>query len=428
MKRLRMMRLVGIASVLAAFGLAACGDDDGGNTTPDAGGSTIDAGSTADAKSADAATPTHAGTAGLHEIKLLDIPTLGNGVQFNISFQKTGVPVADGFSTGVAIPPCGATLTDVTVAAQNPNDLNEGVVTLAVKKMNGDPGWPFPPCKADTMGDYHCASAQGSAGKLEAGSNMVLKFTDTSATPTTFGALQVGATLVNATTGAVYPITGASGNSLGIFSGTGATVGTLAAWQVVSGTGLPVPLTSGVDGSSPGPTPDYFADTDTVKFTLATDTGSGAHFNYTSTGDIQVGDSFELDDATATLLGPGSKLNLDTTTPITFGCKTTGDHACSLTNAQGTIVVIDATDAVVSPTDVTGMGKATKYTASLTCAAFDTKVAVPAAAIAILKKANPKKLRISVFRDFFEPLTNSAAPRNTINVVAGHGQIKFQNL
>jgi hypothetical protein len=55
-------------------------------------------------------------------------------------------------------------------------------------------------------------------------------------------------------------------------------------------------------------------------------------------------------------------------------------------------------------------------------------VSVPAAAFAVLAAGNPTKLRISVFRDALQPLTNPTNPPNVVSVVAGHGIIKFQRL
>jgi hypothetical protein len=308
------------------------------------------------------------------------------------------------------------------VAAQVPPGLDEGVVNIAITRMGGAAGTPLPPC-VYLGSSYRCLSGMGSGGTLAATANpAVFTFTDTTPTPGTFGALHVGNYLIEPATGRAMPIVGAAGSQLAIQAGTGAAAGSVAEWISAAGIG-PIALTANPDGSNPGAAPEFLNDTDTVRVTIATSATSGGHFAYQSSGNIPVGDSFSLDAATTTLVQ--SALNLTTTTPLRFGCDTTGPNACNLQNAQGTIVVIDSTDAT-SFADETDMGTPARFTGSLTCAAFDTKVDVPEAAFAVLNAGAPTKLRVTVFRVAFEQMVNPAPPRNTINVIAGHAIVKFQ--
>jgi hypothetical protein len=170
-----------------------------------------------------------------------------------------------------------------------------------------------------------------------------------------------------------------------------------------------VPLQANVDGTITGASPTFVNDTDTIKYVKPAGTHVPALNNT-----VLVGGTFDIDADTKTLLANG--IDLSTADPVKFTCDAASN--CKTTGA-GIIVVIDATDATTftGPTD---LGKATAKSASLTCAAFSDTVSIPAGAFAVLKQANPKRMRISIFHDYL-------TPDGTVNVVAGHGLIKFQN-
>jgi hypothetical protein len=86
-------------------------------------------------------------------------------------------------------------------------------------------------------------------------------------------------------------------------------------------------------------------------------------------------------------------------------------------------VVIDTSDSATYTSLTDFPGKPVKYRGTLLCSALSGTVSVPAAAIAVLKAAQPTKMRISVFRDTFLPEAGGA-----INAVAGHGFVKYQTV
>lgn len=387
-----------------------------------------------DARSADApgpdakVGPTAAGTIGIHDVQLFGAPQAGHGGQINISFTKTGVPfeMKEG-NTG--IPPCYATLTDVTKVEQRNPGLDQGTVKITVKKGDGSNGTKIPDCTLLASGDYRCIGGQGAGGSFAAVTtgdlaNKMYTLTDTSPAAN-FLAEQVGRWLIvvdpDAAKGAglVFPIVGASGNKLGLQALGAVPLTALGTYIIAAGIG-PVAFTANPDGTGLGAAPVFLNDTDKVSIELAPKTG--ADLPAFSATDIDVGDAFELDDATKARFMSGTPVDLNSTAALEFGCPS---GKCG--TAAGLIVVIDTSDAETYAS-ATDLGKPKKYSASLTCARFDpepqpsaVKVSIPANLIAILKAAHPTKMRVSVFRDNF----SSSTAGNT-NIVVGHGIIGFQ--
>lgn len=398
------VRTLGVGAVVGIMALAGCGDDGGGSGTPDARPNTADARPAADATMGVQAT--HSGTVAVNDISVFGSPSSGHGGQINIGFSKLGVtPEMQVGST--ATPPCYATLTDVTKAAQANPTVDEGTIKVEIKTAAGGTR-PVPDCKF-ASNRYLCASGQGTDGTLTLASTPVYSFAGTGAGMGAAGhyLLVVGGTGA----GAAFPIVAASsGTMLTVVSTLAATPPSVGAWVTAAGIG-PIPPIPGV---APTP-PEFLADDDKVKVSLA----GGTDFGAQATGDIEVGKEFELSDATAALFA--AKIDLATTAAIEISCKKAG-AACP--TATGTIVSIDTTDATTFASG-SDMGTAVKFTGSLTCAAFDEKVTIPANLWAVLKAGSPTKMRVAVFRSGFSPLQDTVK-KNATNVVAGHGIIFFQ--
>lgn len=407
-----------VVAVVAALAFWGCGGDDDDGNTPDGSTGTADAGA-ADAGVADSgpgAEKTHSGTVAVHEIALLDAPGAGKGGQIDITFSPNGTPSAASFSTDQAIPPCSATLTDVDVAAQNPPDTDQGAVSFTITQMGGAPGSVVPACTFQAAsGGYQCISAMGTGGTVTVGAGTTWTFANTTEDPPEFSASLVGQYLVGVGKAeGAFPIVGASGSQLGLFTqevaGPPAVFGS---WVIVAGVG-PVPYSAAPDGSGVGAAPEFFADTDRIGATLA----GGPNIAAATVPDIAVGAAFELSAETTTLLEDGIDV-LGTPADVTLAC----EDPCPA--AAGTIVNIVTSDATSFPGGLTDMGTPERFVASATCAAFDDQVTLPAGLIDILRMARPTKMRISIFRDGFAPVAGTA-PMGDTNVVAGHGLVKFQ--
>jgi hypothetical protein len=400
-----------LASSLAAMILVGCGDDDGGGT-PDA--RTADAAGGADARPPDAGSPdaqAFSGTIQIHDISIFGLPQAGHGGSIELSFGKSGVPSYMSAGNTSGIPPCGVTLTDHDDAAMANPDLNEGTIKVEIKNTGGTIARPVPDCTF-VGGEYRCISGMGTAGTTGAGPAAGLF---------TF----MGTGQANATAGDYVVVTGGDGAGLAmpIVNVAGATSFVVAS---LTGAAPPASVGSWITAAGLGPTPpaptspEFLADDNTVKVTLTGATGT--HFGNVATGDIQVGDAFEVDDATAGLLA--ADLNLATTSALVFGCKKTAAGNTMCPPAAGIIVNIQSTDAT-SFTGPTDMGTPDRFTGNLTCAAFAESVSIPANLFAVLAAGNPTKLRISVLRDFFSPVSGNG---NGINVVVGHAVVAFQDL
>ena len=417
-RRFETLKIVGIVCGLSTFALVGCGDDDGGG--PDA--AAPDATPAPDARLPDAMmTVNYAGSVGVHEVTLLDRPTLGSGLQITTSFNLATIPTTANFpGPGAGNFRCSATLSDKTMAAQIPPALNEGTVKVEVKAMGGGAGTAVPDC-AFVGTAYRCLSLPpGTGGTVAAtagtGTTGVTAFTPSPAA--TFTTAMIGNYLIDTMTGGAFPVVGANATTLAVL---GATPGAFGPWLLAAGVG-PIPAVfDPTTGAPSGAAPDFLADTDTVKVSLTP--GGGNHFTALTTTDLAVGDSFTLADDTVTLLN--SDLDLSSTTGLTFGCKTGTAGCAASTGLNGTLILIDSTDATTFTGD-TDLGTPARYSGNITCGALNTSVTIPAGALAVLKQGNPTRLRISVFRDSFEPLTGTNG--NAINVVAGHGFVKFQKL
>ena len=399
-----------MASALVMMMLVGCGDDDGGGTVDARPGA--DAGGGADARPADGGggpdAQAFSGTIQVHDISLFGLPTAGHGGSIEASFGKAGVPSF--MSAGsFGIPPCNAVVTDTDNPLSANPDLNEGTVKIEIKTAAGASARTIPDC-VFANGDYRCISGMGSAATIGAGPSAGLyTFMGTGTTAATAG--QYVVITGGAGIGTALPIVNVpAAMTLIVASLTGAAPpGTTGAWITAAGLG-PVP------GAPP---PEFIANDETVKVTLTGATGT--HYGNVATGDIPAGDEFELDDATAAMLTAG--IDLNSTTPLMFGCKkTVGGTACPA--AQGTIINIQSTDAT-SFTGPTDMGTPDKYSGNLTCAAFAETVSIPINLLAVLRAGNPTKLRISILRDGFSPVNGMG---NSINVVAGHAIVAFQEL
>jgi len=246
----------------------------------------------------------------------------------------------------------------------------------------------------------------GSGGNTVANGQSYI-FTDTTTpTPNTFGATQVGEYLLitaNPGAGGAYPIVaaGAPGASNLAIVSASAPPATVGSWIAAAGIG-PVPTN-----------PPFLPPGASVQVTINANSKAGADFTMKATSAIPAGSDFTLDTATQALISAP----LDLTVKHTFGCDGAGG---SCGEAQGIIIVIDSSDNAdaAHPTDLTP----TRFSGNITCPAFGTSREVPAAAFAVLAAGNPHKLRISVFRDGFVPITQA---KGSINVVAGHGWVGF---
>jgi hypothetical protein len=414
MQRYGLVRHLGVGAVVAFLALPGCGgDDNGGTVTPDARPAADAAGGAADARPADAApalTPTHSGTVSVQDVSVFGAPQLGHGGQINISFTKTGVPSSMSAGSCSAIPPCCATLTDVTNTAMANPGVDEGAVTIAVS-----PGTRNIPACTFVGTSYRCVSGMGTAAATAAVSAPVYSFMGTGAGTAVAGHYVLGAGGAGA--GMAMPIVVAqSGTNLTVVSST-APPNPFGAWLTAAGIG-PVPPVPGV---APTP-PEFLADDDSVQVTLAGGTDFSARMNAEP---FAAGNAFELSDATAAMFGNTSGIDLDAA--LSVGCKQTGT---SCTEAVGTIVSIDTTDGPAGTG--TDFNPATHFSGNITCAAFgDGPVMIPATHTAVLKAGSPTKLRIATFRVGFAPLNGTAGAadpkmRNSVNVVAGHGIVHFQ--
>jgi hypothetical protein len=413
---IRQLGLMGSLAISCALG--ACGSD-----------------STADARPADARVPdggpdapTFSGTIAIHDVQVLaDNGTvnapLGHGPKIDISFSQKGVPVVESSGDLNAGIPNSSFYRDITVPAMHPDDVDGGKVTITVKQANGSAGPAVPDCTFQSATKtYQCIGKQGTGGSAAAAANNagmgILTFTDASGA-TTFGADQVGRYLIvvaGTHAGAAFPILGASaGNQLALINAAAiAPPFDVGNYIIAAGIG-PVPATSGVDGSGLGAPPKFLDDDYTVGIDYAGGSGIAA-FN-TGATPITPGQHVKLDAATEGILdttGGKTGLNLATTTDVTFGIDVANSGA-----AVGTIVFIEASDATnAGPND---LGTNGRYRGSLTVAAFAPTVVVKKEHLNVLGHMNPKKLRISVFREGF------AQPPG-LNVVVGHGVVKFQTL
>jgi hypothetical protein len=393
--------------------MVGCGDDDNGGT-PDA--RPIDAPTGgADARPVDAAAGPDAqafsGTIQVHDVSLFGLAAAGHGGSIEIGFGKAGVPPHMSAGT-FGIPPCNAVLTDTDNPAMANPDLNEGTVKIEIKNAGGTIARAVPDCTF-VNGEYRCISGMGTAATTGAGpAAMTYTFVGTgqaAALPGDYVVVTGGAGA-----GTALPIINVpAATTFIVVSLTGqAPAATLGSWITATGLG-PTP---------PAPTsPEFIADTDTVKVTL---TGAaGTHYGNVATGDIPAGDAFELDDATTALLA--ADLNLGSANPLVFGCKKTLNGNTTCPAAAGTIINIQSTDATSFPGGPTDMGTPDRFTGNLTCAAFAETVSIPTNLLAIIAAGNPTKLRIAVLRDAFSPVSGMG---NGINVVAGHAIVAFHDL
>lgn len=432
MKRLGMLRQLSFVACAAvmAMGMTACGDDDDGGPpdarqnpdaplSPDAG--TFDARNfdarTFDARTFDAnpndAGPTFSGTMAVHDIQLFGIPTAGHGVQTSIDFTQRGVPVTATYTVPESFPSCSGTVVDTTVAAQNNPGVDEGTVTIM---RNG--AAIAAPCTFNPDGTYRCVSAQGASGTIAQSATNPNVGTFTNGT-VTFSQAQVGQYLVvvsGAERGKAWPIVGFDGMTAGLQKMGAAFPTAVDNFLVAYGIG-PIAFTDTPAGTaSPGAPPDLLADSDKIIVQLTP--GGGNHFQpYTST-EIDVGNSFALDDATEDVFTDG--LDIYSETDTVLGCNATG---CPTGSALVTVVNIETSDSDTPPT-ATGLSAPKKFRASVTCPGplGSTTSTITKEMKALLRQANPTQMRISVFRDGGDA---GALSRN-LSVVAGHGWVVFK--
>jgi len=423
-----MPRLAILGSLSLSVGMMACGSDNNGGTpdspivTPDAPTTTVDA-KLPDAPAPDAAAHI-SGTVAVHDVQLLQAdgtpdPAAGHGGQITISFTPASQPVKSVNHDQGPIPCNGS----YSVAASLRAAVDEGTVTFTTMRGTGA-GTPIPDCTFQaSTGGYLCIGDQGNGGTIAAAANNAasgfLTFTDSN-NAKVFASAQVGRYLIlaggGANAGDAFPITGASGNQLGLVNlpALGSLPFTLSGPFIIAAGVGPVPASSNVDGSGLAAPPDFLVDGDMIKVKLTP--GGGHNIAMYEDALMPTGGHLALDAATKTALSANGSgvgtIDLTGTKDFTISLDA-GNTGAGL----GIVVTIDATDA--TNFGAHSLGTPTMFSGSITCAAIAaTSVTIPKDIMGVIGMMNPTILRVSVFRDF----ADLSAP---FNFVAGHGLVTF---
>ena len=425
MKRLGMLQHMSFVALAAMTFTAACGDDDDGGT-PDARRVDAPIGFDApptptfdarppDAQQADAG-PTFSATMAVHDVEVFGTGGTFHGLQLTIGASQNGAPTVMSISTGSPIG-CTASIVDVTVPAQNPPDVNEGTVKITITPSAGAAN-VLPDCTL-TQGAYRCIRGGGTAGTLAAATmnaDKIITFTNTTSGATAFDASAVGAYLVIPAAEKAFPITGVSGTSAGLQLVATPPASPVADWFIQYGFG-PQQYSSAPDGSGLVAGPDLLPDDATATIQLVP--GGGNHIAAYTSGALNAGDRFDLDAPTTGFFTNG--IDLDGTADLTFACTGTG---CSGPGANATILNIETTDTagggpgeLLPPTQFRGEAQCNN--------AFSSSVVLKAEAIALLKQAGARKMRISFFRDNADI---AAATGRGLSVAVGHGIVTFKDV
>jgi hypothetical protein len=180
---------------------------------------------------------------------------------------------------------------------------------------------------------------------------------------------------------------------------TGVTIAHTGPWMTVAAMG-PVPYSASTVDGTPGPSPSFFNDTDTV-FVQGV---SGNHLAGFTSPNVAVPDSWVLSTGSQALLGAGGSghINLGGSTDVTFGCDTTKSvHAyATLTVPAGsqvtdgdTIMINDGNHLPVT-FEYDSNGAITAGNVAITFLVGDTQDMIAAKTKAAIEAVNVSKLGI----------------------------------
>jgi len=424
-----------LCAAALSFGALACGDDDDDDVVnPDAAAvpdaDTTDAVPTPDAVQYDAMpVSTRSGSISVVDTTLInsaDPGTWWRGAVVDVNMVVDPPVVAAAYDD--LVPPgigCSATVYDIAGGDVLPIQQDEGAITIA------DTTSPLGPCAIPAGGDeYVCIFG---ANAIAAGDS-VCAAADTCNT-TNFGGM------LPATTAAITIASGAFDNTtkseVGMYVqliGGGLSpqnASPVPVVDVLSPTtllvGNPAAVTEAasaagqylvVSGAGPSPAKRAFLDDAAV---IKVSKAAGAETDaFTDSEVLPGGKGFVPTTAT---IGAMTTFPIDATAAVPFSCNGAGGNCGT---AQGTILVMSATDGDTS-TDPTGAAMPLGDSwVSVSCRQFGDTVDLPLDIVNLIEAIGPTRIRVSMFRANLG-LEGNADGTNQIGIVSGFGYVTFSN-